>query len=56
MKNKNTAINKIIKNFDKELKNLILTDLKVMRVAKTTLTNNLSNLDRSLNHEKMMIA
>lgn len=33
MKNTTTSINKKIKNFDKELRNLLLTDLKVARKA-----------------------
>lgn len=34
MKTSKTATDKITKSFDKELKSILLTDLKVMRVAK----------------------
>ncbi|MVN21065.1 hypothetical protein [Mucilaginibacter arboris] len=52
MKKNTTSINKMIKNFDKELRNLLLTDLKVARVASKALVKNINPLDNN----QLMIA
>lgn len=44
MKTNTASINKMIKNFDKELRNLLLTDLKVARVASKELVKNISQI------------
>lgn len=43
MKKTNTSIDKMTKNIDKELKNLLLTDLKVIRMADNSLVKNINN-------------
>ena len=47
MKKTDSSINKMIKNFDKELKNLLVSDLKMVRVAGKALVKNLGQLDGS---------
>jgi hypothetical protein len=52
MKKNSAAVNKMIKKFDKELRNALLTDLKVTRVAANALVKNL----KQLGDEQLMIA
>ena len=42
MKNNNTSVNKMIKNFDKELKSILLTDLKMVRVARKAIAKKIN--------------
>jgi len=52
MKKNTSAINKMIKKFDKELRNILLTDLKVTRVANKAIVKNMQHLG----DDKLMIA
>lgn len=52
MKKNTASINKMIKSFDKELRNLLLTDLKLVHVAKESFVTKI----KSLNNEQLMIA
>lgn len=53
MKKYNTSsINKMIKNFDKELKKILLTDLKIARVAGKAFVKSISKSD----NEQLLIA
>ncbi len=42
MKNNTASVNKMIKNFDKELKNILLTDLKMVRVARKAIAKKIN--------------
>lgn len=50
MKTNTGSVNKMIKKFDKELKNLLLTDLKVMRVASKAIAKNINHLNTNGKH------
>ncbi len=52
MKTNTTSVNKMIKSFDKELRNLLMTDLKVMRVASKALAKKMNHL--STNEEQQL--
>ena len=52
MKKNSAAINKMIKKFDKELRNLLLTDLKVTRVAANAILKNI----KPVSNNQLMIA
>lgn len=52
MKKNSAAINQMMKKFDKELRNLLLTDLKVSRVTTKTIVKNI----RGLGNEQLMTA
>lgn len=54
MKTNTNSINKMIKSFDKELKNLLLTDLKVMCVASKALSKKINHL--STNKAELSVA
>jgi hypothetical protein len=45
MKNNTTSVDKMIKNFDKELRNILLTDLKMVRVAGKAIAKKINNLN-----------
>lgn len=44
MKIEKASTNKMVKAFDKELKNLLLGELKVIRLAKTAFNKNITRL------------
>lgn len=44
MKKNTNSVNKMIKSFDKELRNLLLNDLKVARVAGKGLIKNINHI------------
>lgn len=52
MKKNSAAINKMIKKFDKELRSLLLNDLKVTRAATKAIVKNINGLG----NEQLMIA
>lgn len=45
MKKNTTTVNKMIKNFDKELRNLLLSDLKVVKMAGKAFVKNINRID-----------
>ena len=45
MKNNNASVNKMIKNFDKELKNILLTDLKMVRIAGKAIAKKINTIN-----------
>lgn len=54
MKTNTASVNKMIKNFDKELRNLLLTDLKIMRVASKVIAKKINR--SGTNEEQLFIA
>ena len=52
MKKNTAAINKMIKKFDKELKKILLTDLKITRATTNAVVKNITKL----NDDQLMIA
>ncbi len=56
MKNNKTSINKMIRSFDKELKTLLLNDLKIVGMASKALVKKINKTDSSLNRKQLKIA
>jgi len=56
MKRNNASANKMIKSFDKELKKLLLTDLKVIRIASKSFVNNINRLNATLDNKQLSVA
>ncbi|MEX8547402.1 MAG: hypothetical protein V5804_07355 [Mucilaginibacter sp.] len=56
MKTNTDSVNKMIKSFDKELRNLLMTDLKVMRVASKAIAKKINRISTNEGEQQLSIA
>lgn len=50
MKNETTSVNKMMKKFDEELKKILVTDLKVVRIAGKAITKKINGINPTESH------